>query len=83
MAYIITSACIEETAGECTLVCPVDCITEGTSVDGEHMYFIDPEICISCGACEAACPVGAIYYEDDIPASEHAYIEKNRLFYHK
>ena len=34
--------------------CPVGAITEG---DGK--YEIDPEKCISCGACEGVCPVGA------------------------
>lgn len=81
MAYVITSACIEERAGECKTVCPVDCIAEGKSVDGEHMFFIDPDVCIECGACETACPVSAIYHENDVPESEKAYIEKNRLFY--
>ena len=23
--------------------------------------------CINCGACEPACPVEAIFYEDDVP----------------
>lgn len=27
-------------------------------------YVINPEICINCGACEAACPVAAISEKD-------------------
>ena len=52
-------------------VCPVDCIKEG-----EDQYFIDPDVCISCGACELACPVSAIYEEDDVPEEDRHFIQK-------
>ena len=76
MAFVITSPCIEEKAADCVDVCPVDCIQEG-----ENQYFIDPDTCIDCGACEAACPVAAIYYEEDVPDDEKEFIEKNREFF--
>ena len=50
MAYKISDECIMCGAGEC----PVGAISEG-----EGKYVIDPEKCISCGACEGTCPVGA------------------------
>ena len=34
---------------------PVSAISEG-----EDTYVVDADSCIDCGACEAACPVGAI-----------------------
>ena len=55
---------------------PVDCIEEG-----KDMFYIDPEICIDCGACEAVCPVEAIFYEDEVPEEEREYIELNRKFF--
>lgn len=72
MAFVITSPCKEEKAGECVEVCPVDCIEEG-----KDMFYIDPDICIDCGACEAVCPVEAIYMEDEVPDNENEYIALN------
>lgn len=76
MTFVITSPCIEEKAADCVDVCPVDCIEEG-----EDQYYIDPDVCIDCGVCEMACPVSAIYHEDDVPDDEKEYIEKNRKFF--
>ncbi len=77
MAFVITSPCEAEKAGECMEVCPVDCIAEGK--DMFYINFLD--ICIDCGACEAVCPVEAIFMEDEVPAEETPYIEINRKFF--
>lgn len=71
MTFVITSPCVDEKATDCVDVCPVDCIKEG-----EDQYFIDPDVCIDCGACESVCPVSAIYYIDDVPEEEQIYIQK-------
>lgn len=76
MAFVIVSPCIGEKAAECVDVCPVDCITEG-----EDQYFIDPSLCIDCGACEAVCPVEAIYPEDEVPDDEQDFIQLNADFF--
>ncbi|MCM3396681.1 indolepyruvate ferredoxin oxidoreductase subunit alpha [Oceanobacillus profundus] len=76
MAFVITSPCKTEKAGECVEVCPVDCIEEG-----KDMFYIDPDICIDCGACEAVCPVEAIFIEDEVPEEETPYIALNRAFF--
>ncbi|MFS0647464.1 indolepyruvate ferredoxin oxidoreductase subunit alpha [Siminovitchia sp. 179-K 8D1 HS] len=76
MAYVITSPCIQEKAAECADVCPVDCIAEG-----EDQFYIDPDICIDCGACEAVCPVDAIFHEEEVPGGEEKYIQKAIQFY--
>ncbi|AEO99702.1 4Fe-4S dicluster domain-containing protein [Heyndrickxia coagulans] len=76
MAFVITQPCIGEKAAECVDVCPVDCIAEG-----EDQYFIDPDICIDCGACQAVCPVEAIYHEEELEEEDMAFLEKARKFY--
>jgi NAD-dependent dihydropyrimidine dehydrogenase PreA subunit len=76
MAHVITSPCVDEKAAECVEVCPVDCIHEG-----EDQYYIDPDVCIDCGACVSVCPVMAIYQEDEVPEEEKEYIEKNAAFF--
>lgn len=40
------------------------------------MLYIDPEVCIDCGACLPTCPVDAIY-EDPIPEDKQHWIEIN------
>lgn len=76
MAYVITSPCIGEKHADCVEECPVDCIHEG-----EDMYYIDPEVCIDCGACEPVCPVEAIYQDEFVPEEEQEYIEINAAFF--
>ncbi|MCA9850847.1 MAG: ferredoxin family protein [Dehalococcoidia bacterium] len=79
MTYVITSPCIDVRDQSCVDVCPVDCIHFEEGVD--RMLYIDPDECIDCGACEPACPVTAIFAEDDVPATEQAFTRINRLWY--
>ncbi|MBB6669473.1 indolepyruvate ferredoxin oxidoreductase subunit alpha [Cohnella nanjingensis] len=76
MAFVITEACIDEKAADCQDVCPVDCIQEGAD-----QFFIDADTCIDCGACEAACPVGAIFYEDDLTEERKVFVAKAKEFF--
>ena len=79
MAYVITDACIGTKDRSCVDVCPVDCIHDEGDVDLQ--LYIDPDECIDCGACEPACPVTAIFAEDDVPANMKPYTEINALWY--
>jgi ferredoxin--NADP+ reductase len=45
------------------------------------MLFIDPEVCIDCGACVSACPVEAIYADSDVPAQYEKYTEINAEYF--
>ena len=73
MAYIITEPCVDVKDGSCVDVCPVDCIYEG-----DRMFYIDPDECIDCAACEPVCPVAAIFVEDATPADQTRFIEINK-----
>ena len=44
-------------------------------------WYIDPDECIDCGACEPACPVTAIFAEDDLPEDMAAFAEINVLWF--
>jgi NAD-dependent dihydropyrimidine dehydrogenase PreA subunit len=68
MTYVVAEPCVDVMDKACTEECPVDCIYEG----GRMMY-IHADECVDCGACEPACPVEAIHYEDDLPAKWKAY----------
>ena len=79
MTYVITTPCIDTMDQSCVDVCPVDCIHFEEGVD--KILYIDPEECIDCGACEPACPVSAVYAEDDVPDEEAHYTEINDLWF--
>src|SRR5215471_14769843 len=76
MTYVIGKPCIDVMDRACVDECPVDCIYEG----GRALY-IHPDECVDCGACEPVCPVDAIYYEDDLPADQHAHLGDNAAFF--
>ena len=76
MAFVITSPCQGEKAAECVDVCPVDCIEEG-----KEQFYIDPDLCINCGACLSVCPVDAIVEDFDLRAEEEVYLKKAEEFF--
>ena len=75
MTYIIAEPCVDLKDASCVDVCPVDCIYEG-----ETMFYINPEECIDCAACEPVCPVAAIFAEDNVPDEWKSYIALNYDF---
>ncbi len=75
MTYVITEPCIGVKDASCVDVCPVDCIH---ATDDDKMFFIDPDECIDCGACEPECPVTAIFPEEDVPANMNQFVQINR-----
>lgn len=78
MTHVICEPCIDVKDKACVDVCPVDCIHEG-----EDQLFIDPEECIDCQQCVPACPVEAIFAEDEVPEKWESYTKKNAEFFKK
>jgi len=78
MPYIITEPCIGVKDASCVDVCPVDCIH---SSEESPQYYINPDQCIDCAACELACPVSAIFFEDDVPDNWKSFIQVNKDFF--
>jgi NAD-dependent dihydropyrimidine dehydrogenase PreA subunit len=84
--YVIAEPCIGTKDTACVDVCPVDCIHPRKDEEGfakENMLYIDAGTCIDCGACEPACPVQAIFTQDDTPEQWKAYIKINADYYKK
>ena len=80
MAYIITEPCIGVKDSSCVEVCPVDCIH---SDDDKPQFYINPDECIDCGACEPACPVAAIFPEEETPEKWKSFIQVNYDYWKK
>ena len=72
MAYVVTQYCFKCKYIDCAGTCPVDAFHEGPD-----MLFINPETCIDCDACRSACPVGAIFSDQDVPEKWKPYLPYN------
>jgi NAD-dependent dihydropyrimidine dehydrogenase PreA subunit len=84
MVFVITQPCIGAKDASCVDVCPVDCIHPGPEEPGyesNEQLYINPNECISCGACEPACPMNAIFEEEAVPLEWKQYIQKNQDFF--
>lgn len=78
MTYVITEACIDVKDQSCIEVCPVDCIYAD---EADRICYVEPDECIDCGVCESACPVQAIFPEDNLPAESIQFLEINTQWF--
>lgn len=78
VTYVICQPCIGVKDASCVDVCPVDCIH---AREEDEQYYIDPDECIDCGACEPACPVDAIFEEGGVPAEWKQFIQINAAYF--
>jgi Fe-S-cluster-containing hydrogenase component 2 len=81
MPYVIAEPCIGVKDGRCADVCPTDAIH--TTEDADQFY-VDPDRCIDCRACELICPVDAIFTADyELPPKWAQYAAINADFFKK
>lgn len=73
MTFVVTENCIRCKHTDCVEVCPADAFREGP-----NFLVIAPDDCIDCGLCVPACPVKAIYQEQDVPEDQREFIMLNR-----
>jgi NAD-dependent dihydropyrimidine dehydrogenase PreA subunit len=78
MPYVITQPCIGVKDASCVDVCPVDCIHTS---DEAGQYYINPDQCIDCAACELVCPVTAIFDENSLPDEWQHFTQINAAFF--
>jgi ferredoxin len=87
MPHVITSRCVGTKDQSCVEVCPVDCIHPAEKLDGKEAFdaapqlYIDPDVCIDCGACVPECPVEAIFMDEELPEEFKEYIQINADYY--
>jgi ferredoxin len=72
MPHVVTDNCQDCRFTDCVSHCPVECF----HADADRLY-IDPNVCIDCGACIEACPVHAIYDVIDMPDEKANWIKIN------
>ena len=72
MTYIVAEPCVECKYTDCVTVCPVDAFHEGA-----RTLYINPDTCVNCDACVPACPIEAIYSEENLPSQYQAYVQLN------
>jgi NAD-dependent dihydropyrimidine dehydrogenase PreA subunit len=80
MTYVICQPCIGVKDASCVDVCPVDCIH---AREEDEQYYIDPDECIDCGACEPACPVTAIFEEGAAPPEWRTFTQINADYFRR
>lgn len=80
VAYVISEPCIGTKDTSCVDVCPVDCIhprKDEAGFEAATQLYIHPDECIDCGACVPACPVEAIFAQDEVPEKWKNFIDVN------
>ena len=72
MAHVVCEPCFACKYTDCVAVCPVDAFHEGP-----RMVYINPDTCVNCDACVPACPIEAIFSEENLPSKFSEWTQVN------
>ena len=72
MTHVVMENCGLCRFTECVTACPVSCFHG----DADRLY-VDPSVCIDCGACIPICPVQAIAEHIEVPPEMSVWISIN------
>jgi NAD-dependent dihydropyrimidine dehydrogenase PreA subunit len=78
MAYVITDTCSKDLL--CIDTCPSDSIhprSDEGDFEAATQLFINPELCMDCGACVPVCPTNSIFPVEEVPADKAKFVELN------
>ena len=78
MAYVITDSCVKDLL--CIDSCPSDAIhphSDEPAFEAATQMFINPELCMDCGACVSTCPTNSIFPLEELPADKADFAAKN------
>ena len=83
MSHVIVDNCTKDF--ECVDACPTGCIpaADDPRIAEATQLYINPDECLDCGACIAACPSDAIYPADGLPEDKKDFADKNAAFFKK
>jgi NAD-dependent dihydropyrimidine dehydrogenase PreA subunit len=84
VAYVIAEPCIGTKDNSCVEVCSVDCIhptPDEPGYDQAEQLYVDPQECIDCDACVEACPVDAIFAEEQVPEEWRRFTALNAEYF--
>ena len=83
MTYVIAEPCIDVKDNSCVEVCPSTASTrpQEPGLPTSTRCYIDPDECIDCDACVEACPVDAIFAEDQLPDEWTHFTKINADYY--
>lgn len=81
MPYVVTDACVKDFL--CVDECAVSAIAPTASDPHSDVaqVFINPDLCIDCGACSGVCESSAIFSEDLLPEDKAGFAETNRAYF--
>jgi ferredoxin len=72
MTFVVTESCIKCKHTDCVETCPADAFREGP-----NFLVIAPDDCIDCALCVPACPVDAIFSEEEVADDQYHFIALN------